>query len=282
LTASGDGFEVRTLAAGYPAGTVLPAHHHGWGQLVFAASGVMRVTTDDAAWLIPPTRAIWLPAGVRHAIAMLGEVAMRTLYIDMPRAAPLPSSPYVLEVAPLLRELIFHILRIGLLTQLRLEHDRLAGLLVDLLVAAEHENLMLPLPRDARALRLAEHWQQHPDDSRDLTILAKSCGASLRTLQRLFVQETGLTLEAWRQQARMIYAVTRLAAGASVTSTALDCGYKSMSAFGNAFSRQFGLSPARYITRRPGGGQRSGQVSTAASSAPDIGSSATQPGGKAG
>ena len=254
MNASGDGLDVRTLAAGYPAGTVLPAHHHGWGQLVFAASGVMRVTTDDAAWLIPPTRAIWLPAGIRHAIAMLGEVAMRTLYIDMPRAGSLPSLPYVLEVAPLLRELIFHILRIGILTRGHAQHDRLAALLVDLLVAADHENLMLPLPRDTRALRLAEHWQQHPEDCRDLPVLAKNSGASLRTLQRLFVRETGLTLEAWRQQARMIYAVAQLAAGASVTNTALDCGYKSMSAFGNAFSRQFGLSPARYITRRPGGG----------------------------
>ncbi len=252
MNAGDDGFEVRTLAAGYHAGTVLQPHHHGWGQLVFAASGVMRVTADDAAWLIPPTRAIWLPAGTRHAVAVLGEVAMRTLYIDMPRAAPLPSSPYVLQVAPLLRELIFHILRIGILARGHVEHDRLAGLLVDLLISAEHENLMLPLPHDARALRLAEHWQQHPDDCRDLSILAKSSGASLRTLQRLFVQETGLTLEAWRQQARMIYAVTRLAAGATVTSTALDCGYKSMSAFGTAFSRQFGLSPTRYIVRRLG------------------------------
>lgn len=86
MSPGGDGFEIRTLAATYHARTTIGAHRHGWGQLVFAVSGAMRVTTDDAVWFIPPTRAIWMPAGVRHSITMQGEVAMRTLYIDSSRA----------------------------------------------------------------------------------------------------------------------------------------------------------------------------------------------------
>ncbi len=249
MTTPGDGYDVRTLAAGFRAGTALPEHRHGWGQLVFASSGVMRVTTDGAAWLIPPTRAIWLPAGTRHVIVMQSDVAMRTLYIDMPRAAPLPAMPHVLAVAPLLSELILHILRIGMLAVDDAGHDRLAGLLVNLVLAAEQENLMLPLPRDPRARRLAEHWQRHPEEERSLAALAAGSDASLRTLQRLFSDETGLTLEAWRQRARLIDAVARLAGGASVTNAALDCGYASVSAFGAAFARQFGTSPSRYIRR---------------------------------
>ena len=50
-----DGFDVRTYAAGLHAGTVLPAHRHGWGQLVFAASGVMRVVTDNAQVIVGTT-----------------------------------------------------------------------------------------------------------------------------------------------------------------------------------------------------------------------------------
>jgi AraC-like DNA-binding protein len=242
----GDGFDVRTLAAGFHAGTVLPRHRHGWGQLVFAASGVMRVATDEAAWLIPPTRAIWLPARLGHALDMRSEVALRTLYIDGPRAAPLPESARVLEVAPLLRELILHILSIGMLDPGRPEHDRLAGLLVDLMLAARPLDLILPMPRDPRALRLARLWQDDPADGRGLAELAAGTGASLRTLQRLFLDETGLTLEAWRQKARLIHAVGRLAAGASVTGAAFDCGYQSLSAFNAAFRRQFGVPPGRY------------------------------------
>lgn len=244
-----DGFDVRTYAAGLHAGTVLPAHTHGWGQLVFAASGVMRVITDDAAWTIPPTRAIWVPAGVRHAITARGEVAMRTLYIDRPRADPLPVEPRVIAVAPLLRELILHVLSVGMLAPDRLEHDRLAGLLVDLILAAQPEDLALPLPRDPRALRLAALWRDHPADTRELAEVAREAGASLRTLQRLFPRETGLTLEAWRQKARLVHAVERLCAGAGVTEAALDCGYQSPAAFSEAFSRQFGVPPSRFAPR---------------------------------
>jgi AraC-like DNA-binding protein len=242
----GDGFDVRTLAAGFRAGTVLARHRHGWGQLVFAAAGVIRVVTDEAAWLIPPTRAIWLPARLAHSLDMRSDVALRTLYIDETRAAPLPGSARVLEAAPLLRELILHILAIGMLDPLRPEHDRLAGLLIDLMLAARSVDLMLPMPRDPRALRLARLWQDDPADGRELAVLAAGTGASLRTLQRLFRDETGLTLEAWRQKARLIHAVGRLVSGASVTDAALDCGYQSLSAFTAAFGRQFGVSPGRY------------------------------------
>ena len=246
MSASGDGFDIRTLAATYHPGTTLATHRHRWGQLVFAAAGVMHVNTGDAVWLIPPTRAIWLPAGVAHAITMQGDVMMRTLYIDAPRAGALPATPHVLEIAPLLRELILHIVAIGMLTPALPAHDRMAGMLVDLVLSARHEDLSLPLPRDGRARRLAEHWQRTPGERRDLAALALAFGASLRTLQRVFPAETGLTLEAWRQKSRLIHGVGLLVAGASVTGAALDCGYDSPAAFSFAFTRHFRVSPGRY------------------------------------
>ncbi len=242
----GDGFAVRSLAVTYPDGMRLNRHDHPWGQLVFGSRGVMQVITPDAAWLAPPTRAIWLPQGLAHEIVMKGEVAMRSLYISPERAAGLPAAPGVIEVAPLLRELILHILAIGMLDPRRPEHDRLAGLLMDLLIQARPHDLALPLPRDPRARVLADRLQASLDDRSDLKSLAKGVGASLRTLQRLFPAETGLTLDAWRQKARLIWAVGRMSAGAGVTATALDCGYDSPSAFIAAFRRQFGVTPGRY------------------------------------
>ena len=205
----------------------------------------MRVITDEAAWLAPPTRAIWLPAGLAHEIVMKGEVAMRSLYIAPDRAQALPATAQVLEVAPLLRELILHILGIGMLDTRKPEQDRLAGLLIDLLLQARPQDLALPLPRDKRARALAERLQANLDDRSDLASLAMTSGTSLRTLQRLFPRETGLTLEAWRQKARLIWAVGQLSGGVSVTATALDSGYDSPSAFITAFKRQFGVTPGR-------------------------------------
>ena len=244
-----DGFDVRTLAATFHHGTTLPLHAHPWGQLIFAASGVMQVAAAEASWLVPTTRAIWMPAGTAHGIHMQGEVAMRTLYLDARRAATLPEIPRIIEVPPLLRELILHILAIGMLDPHQPAHDRLGGLLLDLLQAARTEDLMLPLPTDPRALRLARRWLSTPDEGSELARLADEAGASLRTLQRLFPAQTGLTLEGWRQKARLIHAVARLSTGASVAAAALDSGYASPSSLSAAFMRQFGQSPGHYRAR---------------------------------
>ena len=246
----GDGFDVRSLALAFRAGAQLGRHHHAWGQLVFASAGVMRVATDTQTWLVPPTKAIWLPAGTAHRLGARSDLALRTLYIAPGRAAPLAGSPATLEVAPLLRELILHILALGMLAPARPAHDRLAGLLVDLLQAARPQDLSLPLPIDRRALDLAERLLDAPADDRDLALLATDVGASLRTLQRVFPKETGLTIEAWRQKARLIHSVGCLAAGARVTDAALDSGYQSVGAFIGAFTRQFGVTPGRYFARR--------------------------------
>jgi AraC-like DNA-binding protein len=251
LTAIGDGFDIRSLAVTYSDGMRLSRHSHAWGQLAFSLSGAMRVVTDETAWLTPPTRALWLPPGVAHAIVMQGSVAMRTLYVAPTRAAPLPTSVTVFEAAPLLRELILHILGIGMLNPQIAAHDRLAGLLIDLLDAAPRQDLALPLPRDPRAAALAQLLLAAPDAKTDLPALAGAAGASLRTLQRLFPRQTGLTLEAWRRKARLTQAAVQLAQGASVTRTAFDCGYDSQSAFIGAFKQQFGTTPGRYRNGAP-------------------------------
>jgi len=241
-----DGFPVRGLAVTYRDGHRLDRHTHPWAQLVYAASGVMRVATPDAAWLAPPTRAIWVPGGTPHEITMRGTVAMRTLYLAPAGDDPRLARCRAIEVAPLLRELILHIVRIGMLDGADEAHARLEGLLVDLLAAAQTAPLVLPLPDDPRARGFAEQLLADPGDATPLAILARGSGASLRTLQRLFLGETGLSLETWRGRVRMQRAVVSLSMGASVTQAALDAGYQGASAFIAAFKKSFGVTPARY------------------------------------
>jgi len=250
LSPVGDGFDVRSLSATYPDGLRLGEHDHPWGQLVYARSGVMRVTTPGRAWTVPSTRAIWLPPRLVHQIVMQGEVAMRTLYIAPDRAAALPAEAGALEVEALLRELILYVLTIGMLDSREAAHDRLAGVLIDRIVAARPVDLFLPWPNDPRALALAERLLRSPTERREIAALARAAGASLRTLQRLFLAETALTIEAWRQKARLVHAASLLSLGASVTTAAADCGYDSLSAFIAAFRRQFGVTPGRYRPAR--------------------------------
>ncbi|MFT3722822.1 MAG: helix-turn-helix transcriptional regulator [Hyphomonadaceae bacterium] len=242
----GDGFDVRSLAITCRDGHQLGDHTHSWAQLIYARSGLMTVEVEGRAWFVPPTRAIWIPPRTPHRIGFRGEVALRTLYISGARAAGVKRGVEAFEVSPLLSEMIVHILSKHMLDPRVAEDDRLAGVLVDLIATAPGIDLALPLPRDARALKLAERLRADPSEKRDLEALAEEAGASLRTLQRCFADETGFTIDAWRQKARLIHAAAALAGGASVTVAAVDCGYDSPSAFIAAFRKQFGVTPGRF------------------------------------
>lgn len=171
-TAPEEPHDVRSLAVTYRAAHRLNPHAHGWAQLVYARSGVMQVTAEGRVWLVPPTRAAWVPAGVRHGIDFRGEVAMRTLHVAPTRAATVPPGVRTLEVSPLLAELVMHILGIGKLDRRLPAHVRLAGVLMDLVASASTLDLALPLPRHARALRFADALRAEPGARADLQALA--------------------------------------------------------------------------------------------------------------
>jgi len=237
---------VRSLAAGYSSGTVLEDHSHAWAQLVYASEGVMSVQTAEGMWVVPSHRAVWIPSGIGHSIAMSGWVSMRTLYLAPQLVRDLPGRCGVVAVSPLLRQLILHATAQGPLRRDVPTHRRLVAFLLDQLRELPAVPLELPMPRDARAMRIAQRLCDDPSDKRPLDHLARAAGASRRTLERLFQKETGMSFGRWRQQARLLHAMRLLAAGAAVTSTALEVGYDSPSAFIAAFSTALGTTPGRY------------------------------------
>jgi AraC-like DNA-binding protein len=241
---------VRTLSHDYPSGHQVPAHVHDWHQLIHAVRGVMTVTTAAGAWIVPPHRGVWMPADVEHAIRMAGPVSMRTLYVAPGVGRGLPPDCRIVDVPPLLREVIVRTVELGSLDRRIPRQRTLLALLLDEIRALRATGMHLPWPRDARARRLAERLHEAPSDRRTLAVLARGSGASVRTLQRSFRAETGMTLGMWRQQLRLGHALQGLAAGGSVTAVAFDAGYASVSAFVSAFRRTFGQPPARFL-RRP-------------------------------
>ena len=77
--------------------------------------------------------------------------------------------------------------------------------------------------------------------------VARGAGASTRTIERLFRDETGLSFGAWRQRARLARALQLLADDATVTQAAIAVGYESVSAFVAAFRRTVGITPGQYF-----------------------------------
>jgi len=211
---------------------------------------VMTVRTAEGMWVVPTHRGVWVPGEVEHSIEMSGQVSMRTLYVRSSIARSLPAACRVLDVSPLLRELILHAVTIGSLDRRNRAHVRLYGTIVDQLRAIKASTLHLPQPREPRAARVAALLEADPANAKTLGELSRQAGASARTIERTFKAETGMTFSRWRQQLRLVHAMQLLAAGSKVTSVALDVGYSSPSAFISVFRHVLGESPTRYFRAR--------------------------------
>jgi AraC-like DNA-binding protein/mannose-6-phosphate isomerase-like protein (cupin superfamily) len=250
LTAEQEPFlAVRSLATNYASGYRIEPHQHPWHQLLYATSGAMTVSTNQSSWMIPTGRAVFIPASCVHTIRMWGTVEMRSLYLAPGLTGFGNAECRVVEVTPLLRELILRTVeRLGL--DSRAAHDaRLIGLLEDevktALAEAEHSPLALPLPADERARALACSVLEQPLTNDSVDDLARQHAVARRTLERRFRDETGMSFGMWRQKARLLDSIRLLAEGRSVTDAALDCGYSSVSAFIAAFKGTFGYTPGR-------------------------------------
>lgn len=243
-------FVLRSMGVSYPDRHVLPAHAHPWGQLIYAVRGTMQVMAGNTLWLVPPTRALWAPAGVVHSIEMRGETAMRTIYVPVERAGELPAHSHAIDVGPLLREVILHIVGLRLVRAEERKHMHMAQVFLDLVASAESLPLFVPMPDDARAANVARILQDDPASEASIETLARGAGASVRTLQRVFRDETGMRFVEWRQRLRLLQAITELEQGASVTAAGASAGYASTSAFIAAFRQHMGETPARYVRSR--------------------------------
>jgi AraC-like DNA-binding protein len=224
-------------------------HDHAVHQLVYPLRGVLQVHTGRGVWVVPPNRAVWVPAEVPHAHQANGPTEMRSLIFDpatLTKGTVALTEPTVLVVGPLLREVIR---TLSEEPDLGAEHrHHLEQVALHQLRRAEVLPLMLPTPSDPRLVALCELLAADPADQRSLHELGRQVGAAQRTLSRLFRAETGVTFPQWRAQLRLHHALSLLAAGHPVTRVAMDCGFRTPSAFIEAFRNHFGTTPGRYLT----------------------------------
>jgi AraC-like DNA-binding protein len=251
LTAEQEPFlTARSLATTYSGGSCVEPHSHDWHQLLYACTGAMTVSAGQRSWMIPPGKAVLIPAHCSHSIRMWGDVAMRSLYFPetVQSAALAGTDCRVISVTPLLREIILRVTELAGLDSRSPSEANLMATLLDEIDSPPVEPLSLLLPHDTRARRVAEHILTEPAGDETLQSLSRRYGASARTLERLFRDETGMSFGLWRQKVRLLQSIRVLAAGGSVTDAALECGYGSVSAFIVAFKHTFGCTPGAMLT----------------------------------
>lgn len=218
------------------------SHRHDMAQILFTRQGCVSLTLNDGALLclLPPTRAAWIPAGIRHRAEMKSIVDYRSVWFEPSRFPALPQRPAILNVGPLLRELLERV------AASPWESDwesgtgwHLAALCAAEISAAAHEPMMLALPQDKRLAALGGHALPPT-----LRALAAECGASEKTISRILRRDTGMSWQQWR----LMKAVELLATGKRITDAAQALDFASDSAFIYFFRTMTGMTPGRYLS----------------------------------
>ena len=221
-------------------------HYHPWAQLAYCAQGLIQVTASDldreTTFILPPSRAVWVPPGARHAVTVLEAPELRTVYFD-PSVTPSGwQGCRVMVVSPLMRELI----RALEASTPGARDDALMALTLHEITYASTQSLGVPLPHDKRLRALCQSVLKAPGRCTTLAQWAVDTGASERTMARLFRTELATTFQQWRQQAVLAHALPMLACGTPVSEVAAASGYASDSAFSAMFKSALGQSPSYF------------------------------------
>lgn len=252
LQTFGEAVGARTVIAQsieYDDGAREIAHVHHRAQLVYATTGIVRVVTPCGLWMLTHGRALLIRSQIEHELHMVGNVSMRTLYIEPDALDDFAGEGRVVEVGELLRAYV-----LGMFDASVDEHARqtlLAPLILRTLQASTDSpaTTRLPLPASARVRRICEALIAHPSIDETLDRWGERVGASSRTLARMFREETGMTFGQWREQLRLVEAISKLSTGRTVSDVAHDLGYADARTFSAMFRRAFGCSPQEHQRR---------------------------------
>jgi AraC-like DNA-binding protein/quercetin dioxygenase-like cupin family protein len=247
---------VRVRARTMAADTHFEPHRHAWSQLAYCASGIVQVTAqrdldgeDEATYIVPPSRAVWIAPGARHSVHVLEDAQFRTLYIDASATPRDWRGCRVIVVSPLLREMVTALDSPPLPRE---REQRLVELVLDEIARADIQALGVPMPHaqgDKRLRALCEAVLDAPAHRSTLAQWSAEFGASERTMARLFRDELGTTYQQWRQQAILAHALPMLARGTPVSHVAQASGYSSDSAFTAMFKGAMGQPPSAFLGR---------------------------------
>ena len=240
-----------TLAYSVPAGAKTPLHAHDRAQFLYAVSGSMKIATDLGRWIIPPQRAVWMPANYPHQPTTIGPVELRTLYIREDICPPpAPSMPQMLGVSAFLKELVLRLM------EMPVEYDEggqdgqiVKTFLGEIDWTALHP-VSLPRLHDKRLQLVEATLTKNPGSTRTLEDWATRLHCSSRTLARLLLKETGLSFQRWWDQIRTFVSLPMIANNRTLSEIADELGYETAWAFTAMFKRVTGQLPSRYFSSR--------------------------------
>lgn len=225
-------------------------HAHSKSQLMVTNAGLITLETDAGVCVVPPRSAAWIEGGMPHRVSCSGAASGYIVFVAAGAARPMAGPCHALAVSPFLSALLERVQALPQRYRLDDGDGRLMQVLIDEIQAAQPEGLHLPMPRDRRLRRMASALCAEPQLQVRLADWAQRIGMSERSMTRLFLAETGLTVNQWRRQLHVLTALQQLSEGQRIQTVADALGYESAPAFVTMFRKAVGSSPRRFLAQR--------------------------------
>lgn len=226
--------------------TRFEAHSHPTHELLWNERGASSATVGTRTWTITPAIGLWMPAGLLHSGITPAGTWYRTAHFGINTAPALSERPVSIEITPLLRLLLDRLTDESLGSESRALTEKMV---IDVLAPPDQE-LLVQMPTAALLRPIVEAVGANPGDPRTLEDWATVLGVSARTITRAFRSETGMSFGRWTASVRTQRAAILLGAGLELAEVAQRMGYQSVSAFGAAFRRVMGATPATFRSTR--------------------------------
>ncbi|MEH6630517.1 MAG: AraC family transcriptional regulator [Halopseudomonas aestusnigri] len=221
--------------------------------LLYSAQGGIRLEAEDRYWILPPSRAAWIPAGTNIKIEIIHRVTCCSILYDTDFINSNISHCRVLAMPTFAREMVLHTQRWGPDQEALSNHAKqffltLSGVCSEL--AQEPSEVWVPKGKTEPMKRALEFTQNHLGDKNSFAEVASASCLSERSLTRIFTQETGMTWGQMQRRMRMIRAMELLGTSDDqIANVALDVGYDSLSAFNRAFKEFSKVTPSEFRSR---------------------------------
>ena len=236
-------YPVFAYAQDYPNQHIELWHSHAHIQILHTLHGVLEVQTPCGFWIVPPNKAIWIPANYQHQLKAIGQVKVRGVFIQ-------PNTDRqqckIISVSPLLQALMCSALNI---TQVmpNSREQRILDLILDEVTFLQETPFDLPQPQTLPLVDICDFLKANLSEQWTLDDIANQFCMSSKTLARYFKKELSMNFGTWLRQAKLLHALTLLATEHSILDTALCLGYESPSAFTAMFKRETGTTPREYL-----------------------------------
>ena len=220
--------DVVTLSKTYSDGYVSDWHHHRRWQLIHAVYGLMIVETFEGRWTVPPQYGLIVPGGVSHTTRMIGQVELRTVYVEPDAfAARQPPAGVVIRPSPLFALVIERLCAYANSPERRPDFDPLCLLVIHEMATATPCPLALPMPQDTRLAAICEALIAHPSKVAQIDLHAFDVGMSRRTFTRAFAAQTGLSFGDWTRRLKCQVALEAEQRGENFAAVSARLGYGS-------------------------------------------------------